>query len=153
MLKYRTKNRGRIVMTIEKQELGGTILIYPGYKDATSLCEQIKEQMRRMIISYGIQQDEKLPAIPELSSRLAVNPNMVTQAFCDLEKEGYVYHVDGEGFFAADEKKVDEQRRQALFAQLDHVVIQLSSLSVAADELTRRVNMVAEGDRDFDRSK
>jgi GntR family transcriptional regulator len=128
-------------------------LIYSGYKNAASLCEQIKEQMRVMIISYAIQKDEKLPPVGELSSRLAVNPNMVAQAYQDLEKEGYVYHVDGAGMFAADQETVDEQRRQKLLQEFDRVVQQLSSLSVAADELTRRVNLVAEGDRDFDRSK
>jgi GntR family transcriptional regulator len=130
--------------------VGGTVVVYPGYKSATSLCEQIKEQMRAMIISYAIQKDERLPAVGELSSRLAVNPNMVAQAYRDLEKEGYVYHVDGAGTFAADQQTVDEHRRETLLQEFDQVVRQLSSLSVAAEELTRRVNMVAEGDRDFD---
>jgi GntR family transcriptional regulator len=125
-------------------------LIYPGYRDATPLCEQIKEQMRRIVISYAAQEDEKLPAVGELSSRLAVNPNMVAQAYRDLEEEGYVYRVEGVGIFATDRQVMDEYRRQTLFRELDRVVAQLSSLSVAAEELTRRVNRVAEGDRDFD---
>jgi DNA-binding transcriptional regulator YhcF (GntR family) len=75
---------------------------------------------------------------------------MVAQAYQDLEKEGYVYHVDGAGTFAADQQTVDEHRRETLLQEFDQVVRQLSSLSVAAEELTRRVNMVAEGDRDFD---
>jgi GntR family transcriptional regulator len=128
-------------------------LIYPGYRTAPPLYEQIKEQMRRIVISYAMQKDEKLPAVGELSSRLAVNPNMVAQVYRDLEEEGYVYRVDGVGIFATDQQIVDEHRRQALFREFDRVVIQLSSLSVAAEELARRVNRVAEGDGEFDRSK
>jgi GntR family transcriptional regulator len=109
--------------------------------------------MRRMIISYVGQKDERLPAIGELSSRLAVNPNVIAQAYRDLEEEGYVCRAEGAAYVAADQKTVEEYRRQELFREFDRVVIQLSSLSVEADELKRRVNTVAEGDREFDRSK
>jgi GntR family transcriptional regulator len=106
-----------------------------------------------MIISYAIEKDEPLPAVGELASRHAVSPNRVAQAYRDLEREGFVYHVDGAGYFAADKSSVDEHRREELFQEFDYLVIQLSALSVAADELTRRVNKVAEGDKELDRSK
>lgn len=125
-------------------------MIYAGYRNASTLYDQVKERIRAMIISYAIQKDERLPAVGELSSRLAVNPNMVEQAYRDLEEEGYVYYVEGAGAFAADRQTVDACRRQKLFEELDRVVIQLSSLSVAAEEMTRRVNKVAEGDAGVD---
>jgi GntR family transcriptional regulator len=128
-------------------------LIYRGYREAHPVCDQIKEQMRAMIISYSIRNDERLPEVGELSSRLAVNPNMVAQAYSDLAREGYVYYVDGAGIYAADKQTVDERRRQELFGELDQVIKQLSSLSVTAKEITDRINSVAEGDRGFDRSK
>jgi GntR family transcriptional regulator len=128
-------------------------VLYSGFKDAAPPCEPIKEELRRMIISYAIEKDEPLPAVGELASRHAVSPNRVAQVYRDLEREGFVYYIEGSGYFVADKTSVDEHRREALFREFDHLVIQLSSLSVAADELARRVNKVAEGERELDRSK
>lgn len=67
------------------------------YRDARPIYEQIKDGLRRLILSDVIRQDEKLPSVRELASQLAINPNTIQKAYRELEQEGYVYTVSGRG--------------------------------------------------------
>ena len=45
------------------------------YRDVRPIYEQIKDGLRRLILSDVIRQDEKLPSVRELASQLAINPD------------------------------------------------------------------------------
>jgi GntR family transcriptional regulator len=134
-----------------KESIGGTVLIQPDYRDAMPICEQIKERIRKMVITHAIQKDERLPEIREMSSRLAVNPNTIARAYRELEEEGYLSRREGSGIYVTDAWKTGEYRRGELLREFDRIVIQLSALSVGTEELKQRVAEVAEGEEGFDR--
>lgn len=48
-------------------------MIQLNYKEARPLYEQIKESIRKMVISNAFLADEKLPSVREMASQLAVN--------------------------------------------------------------------------------
>ena len=47
------------------------------YRDAKPIYEQIKDGIRRLLLSDAIKADEKLPSVRELASSLAINPNTI----------------------------------------------------------------------------
>ena len=55
-------------------------MIKLNYKEARPLYEQIKESIRKMVISNAFLADEKLPSVREMASQLAVNPNAIERA-------------------------------------------------------------------------
>ena len=67
----------------------------------------------------SLSKDEQLPSVRELSISLTVNPNTVQRAYKDLEKEGFVYSVQGRGSFVSQLPERDEARIRELKAQLD----------------------------------
>ena len=73
-------------------------MIQLNYKEARPLYEQIKESIRKMVISNAFLADEKLPSVREMASQLAVNPNAIERAYQELEQDGYVYRRKDEGF-------------------------------------------------------
>ena len=66
------------------------ILLQLNYRDAKPIYEQIKEGIRRLLLTNAIAADEKLPSVRELASMLAINPNTIQRAYKELESEGYV---------------------------------------------------------------
>ena len=124
-------------------------MIQLNYKEARPLYEQIKESIRKMVISNAFLADEKLPSVREMASQLAVNPNAIERAYQELEQDGYVYRRKDEGTFVAKENRVNEMRRRELMRKFHLVVRELSELSVSSNELAERVEVITKGDKTF----
>ena len=109
------------------------------YRDARPIYEQVRDNLRRLMVSGAIQEGEKLPSVRPLASNLAINPNTIQRAYESLEAEGYVYSIPGKGSFAAPRTGVDEERRDRLLGQFDSLTAELLYLGVTRDRLIARI--------------
>ena len=109
------------------------------YRDARPIYEQVRDGLRRLMVTGAIQEGEKLPSVRSLASRLAINPNTIQRAYESLEAEGYLTSQPGKGSFAAPGKDVNAQRREELLRQFDRSAAELLFLGLSPDELARRV--------------
>ena len=109
------------------------------YRDARPIYEQVRDNLRRLMVSGAIQEGEKLPSVRSLASSLAINPNTIQRAYESLEAEGYVYSIPGKGSFAAPRTGVDEERRDRLLGQFDSLTAELLYLGVTRDRLIARI--------------
>ena len=48
------------------------------YRDARPIYEQVRDGLRRLMVTGAIQEGEKLPSVRSLASRLAINPNTIS---------------------------------------------------------------------------
>lgn len=65
------------------------------------IYEQIKTQIKNMILEGKLQQDEPLPGMRTLAKDLKVSVITTKRAYNDLEAEGFIYTVLGKGSFVA----------------------------------------------------
>lgn len=65
---------------------------------------QLKDYIKKMILSGMLQKNEKLPSTRELSEILNLSRNTVTTAYEYLEDEGFVHIIKGKGAFTSDVK-------------------------------------------------
>ncbi len=110
-------------------------MISLNYRDSRPIYEQIKDGLRKLIVTGALRSDEKLPSVRQLATQLAINPNTIQRAYTELEKEGFIYSVPGKGSFAAETGGRNEARRQELFAELRSLSAELRLLGVTAQEL------------------
>ena len=103
-------------------------MLHLDYRDARPIYEQVKDGLRKLVVTGIIAEGEKLPSVRSLASSLAINPNTIQKAYEALEAEGYVYSVPGKGSFAAPHAGVDSLRREQLLGQLDALVNELAEL-------------------------
>ena len=120
-------------------------MIQLNYRDSKPIYEQIREGLRRLVITGAIAKDEKLPSVRELASELAINPNTIQRAYRELETEGYIYTVPGKGSFAAGLSDVKGRRNEALLKEFDEIVRELLYLSEDKEALKRRIEELAGG--------
>ena len=120
-------------------------MIQLNYRDSKPIYEQIKDGLRKLVISNSLSADEKLPSVRELAAKLAINPNTIQKAYRDLESEGYIYTVTGKGTFVAERKEVLDARAEELLTEFDEIVEELFFLSVKEKELVERMDNLAEG--------
>ncbi|GAK39095.1 PLP-dependent aminotransferase family protein [Paenibacillus urinalis] len=62
---------------------------------------QVKDYIRRLITTGALQGDQKLPSTRELCGLLHVSRNTVINAYSELEADGYIYTVKGQGHFVS----------------------------------------------------
>ncbi len=120
-------------------------MIQLNYRDTKPIYEQIKDGLRRLILTEAIVADEKLPSVRELAASLAINPNTIGRAYRELEQEGYVYTVAGKGTFAAPRGQFVNARTAGLLEEFDNVVMELLYMSVRPEQLNARMDRLKEG--------
>ena len=115
------------------------------YRDARPIYEQVKDGLRRLMVTGVIQEGEKLPSVRTMAGTLAINPNTIQRAYEALESEGYVYSVPGKGSFAAPNTGVDEGRKHELLQTFDQTAGELLFLGVSGQELWARIRALEGG--------
>ena len=106
------------------------------------IYEKLRDELRRMLITGALAENEKLPSVRELASSLAINPNTIQRAYRELEADGYVYSIPGKGSFAASGKSVDSKRRTRLMDEFQKIVSELNYLGIPMEELTERISAI-----------
>ncbi len=128
-------------------------MIQLNYRDSKPIYEQIKDGLRRLVVSGVIRKDEKLPSVRELAAQLSINPNTIQKAYRELEEEGYIYTLTGRGSFAAEKTEVSTGRNEELMKEFEEIVKELLYLSGDKEMLIECIERLAEGGKDRDRSE
>jgi len=119
-------------------------LLTLNYRDSRPIYGQIKDGLRRLIVTGALEPDEKLPSVRSMAMDLAINPNTIQRAYESLESEGYLYTVAGKGSFASPQTGVDPARREALLIQFDASAAELLFLGMTAAELAQRLRQAGQ---------
>lgn len=110
-------------------------MISLNYRDSRPIYEQIKDGLRKLIVTGALGTGEKLPSVRALATQLSINPNTIQRAYNELEIEGYIYSVPGKGSFAAGNTGADDSRRKELTEKLREIAAELKYLGVSREEL------------------
>jgi len=81
--------------------------------DPRPIYVQIMDEIRRAIVLGTLARDEPLPSVRQLAVELRVNPNTVSQAYRELERQGIVRVRRGQGTFVLD-PRLDGAERAAM---------------------------------------
>ena len=120
-------------------------MIRLNYRDARPIYEQVKDGLRRLVVTGALQAGDRLPSVRSLASSLAINPNTIQRAYEALEREGYLYTVAGKGSFASPQADVDAGRRARLLEQFDQSAAELLFLGMTVAELGARLQAAEAG--------
>ena len=110
-------------------------MISLNYRDSRPIYEQIRDGLRKLIVTGALGADEKLPSVRALAAQLAINPNTIQRAYNELEGEGYIYSIPGKGSFAAANAAADTARLSELLSQVRELLSELRYLGISQQEL------------------
>ena len=111
-------------------------MITLNYRDARPIYEQVRNGLRRLIVSGAIADGEKLPSVRALATQLAINPNTIQRAYRRLEAEGWIATVPGKGCFAVHTYRAqDDARRLSLEQQLKELLQELRAMGVSEEDI------------------
>jgi GntR family transcriptional regulator len=99
---------------------------------------QLIEQVKRLVAMGALVAGEQLPTVKQLAMDLTINPNTVSRAYHDLEREGVLDTTPGRGSFVRSNGAAAEVRRNlgdVARTALERAVREGRSLGLDAHEL------------------
>ena len=109
-------------------------MIHLDYRDNRPIYEQVRDGLRKLMVTGMLRSGDKLPSVRALAVELAINPNTIQRAYAQLEAEGYILSVSGKGTFVAELQDQNHLRRAELEEKLRPLRDELRSLGMTAQE-------------------
>ena len=110
-------------------------MISLNYRDSRPIYEQIRDGLKKLIVSGAMAPDEKLPSVRALATQLSINPNTIQRAYYELESEGFIYSIPGKGSFASAVVDSSEAKKRELKNKIRELAAELRYLGASEEEL------------------
>ena len=72
-------------------------MIHLDYKDSRPIYEQVADRLKELMILGVLEEDGQMPSVRSLATELSINPNTIQRAYAELERNGFIYSVKGQG--------------------------------------------------------
>ena len=102
------------------------------------IYEQIYHKIVNLIINGTLAENDQLPSVRSLAKSTGVNPNTVSKAYQELERNGVIYSVPGRGSFVS-AQNYDEFRKKVLI-DFDSTVNEAFEKGISPEDLKARID-------------
>lgn len=109
-------------------------MLHLDYRDNRPIHQQVRDGLRRLMVSGVLQPGDQLPSVRKLATELAINPNTIQRAMAQLEAEGFVYTVAGRGSFVAEDGDQGRRRMAELTEGLHDTMLELRQLGMTEQQ-------------------
>lgn len=102
---------------------------------------QLVEQIKWLVSSGQLKPGEQLPTVRQLAVELRINPNTVSRAYGELEREGVIATQQGRGTFVLAEPRVapESDRGERLERLVRVAVVEAAALGYTPEEVARAI--------------
>lgn len=104
---------------------------------STPIYEQVIIGIKELILKGAIKSGDKLPSVRELSTLLTINPNTVSKAYMELEKENIVQVIKGRGTFITNDyqKIIPKEKLNKLMMDFKRLILEANYLGLEEKDL------------------
>lgn len=108
-------------------------------RSSKPIYEQIVDGIKEDIVKNILKPGDKLPSVREMSTQLTANPNTVSRAYMELERQKVIETIRGRGTYVSVyyEPKVDEDRMKKLKEDLKKIIIEAYYLGIEKKEIVK----------------
>ncbi|MCY6370134.1 GntR family transcriptional regulator [Clostridium ganghwense] len=112
-------------------------------RSSKPIYEQVVDGIKENIIKGILQPGDKLPSVRELSAILTTNPNTISKAYKELERQKAIETIRGKGTYVASnyEAKIDKDKLEVLKKQMKNIVIEAHYMGMEKDKV---INLLEE---------
>lgn len=121
-----------------------TVLI--NNKSGAPIYDQIYSQIKNQIISGELQENEMLPSIRGLAKDLKISFITTKRAYEELEREGFIYTVQGKGCYVAPKNTelLREENLKKIEEHIEQIVQLAASCNLNKKDIIEMVNFALE---------
>lgn len=116
------------------------------FRSRVPVYEQLTEKIKELIVHKVLKDDEQLPSVRELALELTVNPNTIQKAYRELERQGFIYSIQGKGNFVKPNDQIDNSRqKEELLESLRKIAAELIYLGVPMELILETIKQMRKG--------
>lgn len=106
-------------------------------KSNTPIWEQIVHSVKELVLKAMLVPNDKLPSVRELASSLVINPNTVSKAYQELERQGIIETLRGKGTFVSQSitPTQDERKIAMVEKQFHQLLLEASYLGISKEKI------------------
>ena len=105
------------------------------------IIEAVKMRTARGVYRAG----DRLPSVREMAAEMGVNPNTLSRAYRELEREGFVTTRRGEGSSITESaERIDSERRSLARAARDRFVAEVRGLALPKEQVETLMGEILE---------
>ena len=104
--------------------------------NGVAIFEQIARQVKYAVANGALRVGELVPSVRELATKLAVNPNTVARAYRDLQTDGFLEPIRGEGLRVTKQatERSRKHRTKLLHDRIRLVVVEAKQSGITEEE-------------------
>lgn len=123
--------------------------IYIDNKCGKPIYNQIYSQLKSLIISEKLKEDDRLPSIRTLAKDLHISVITTKRAYEELEREGFLYAIASKGFFVAPKntQMLQEEYLQKIEGHLDEVNKLSKILGISKPQIIEMIDILWEEEK------
>lgn len=108
----------------------------------TPIYEQIYRKIIVLVIKGSLKENDPIPSVRSFAKDTGVNPNTVSKAYQELERNGIIYSLAGRGSFIA--KPDIKFLKSFVLSDFDNVVEEALKNGITADDLKKRITEITD---------
>lgn len=101
------------------------------------IYQQIQDQVLGYIACGLLQPLQQLPGVRQLAKDLGINPNTVMKAYTELERDGYIYSVQGKGSYVSEPNLEQPNLKLDKLAELEKTLRSSKDYGVTQEDVVR----------------
>lgn len=108
----------------------------------TPIYEQIYRKIIVLVIKGSLKENDQIPSVRSFAKDTGVNPNTVSKAYQELERNGIIYSLAGRGSFIA--KPDIKFLKSFVLSDFDNVVEEALKNGITADDLKKQITEITD---------
>lgn len=116
-------------------------MIVIDYQNRQPIYEQIVDRIQMLVIKGILPPDSQMPSVRSLAVELSINPNTIQKAYTILEQQGILYSVKGRGNFVGDSEHLVEEKKRALFDELELLVKKGRDIGISKEDCLKQIEL------------
>ncbi|AYF54351.1 GntR family transcriptional regulator [Clostridium botulinum] len=116
-------------------------LIQIDSRNSRPIYEQIIDSIKESILKGILRPGDKLPSVREMSSMITANPNTVSKAYMELERQGVTETLRGKGTYVSSNYKVKmgEESMDKLKEDIKKIIVEAHYLGIKKEDMMKIV--------------
>lgn len=110
------------------------------------IYEQIMDQIKSLITSGQLKENEILPSVRTLSKELKISALTVKKAYDNLEQDGFTVTIHGKGTYVAiqNTERIFEEQKREIENSLEKIIVKAHACGMEDSQIRELVELILE---------
>lgn len=97
---------------------------------------QIMAEVKKRAVRGQYAPGARVPPVRDMATEMGVNPNTVSRAYMELEREGFLFARRGQGsFVTAEHNRIETERQELADAASERLLEEIGELDLSAGQI------------------